>query len=453
MSLIQEYLSQNKGVVSAVGLEEFTDGEQKLDVHVSPEPSVDQVVGEVAEAEMEQSEIARDCDKVREGIVAMEQYSALLDRGIENGGLSPEAVVGMSVGIESYNRMLEGEDSEPMVPSLEEFGGSGSRLEGAKNLAKKILEWLKKAWAVTSRILKQLVNKFKDIAVRSQVAARKMAERAGELSKKASDLGGATLPDDKKTIKLSNATKLMVANTYKGDDFDNSDKIAKILCIQIPNDLTGFVKEVAQVAGNYKAGGGMPTVSFQRAFTGAFNENVTGDNRFSNKSAVKRTQVFPGNKAAYVTYPKNVDDVADLLSGQKLDILNVPGVTTEGGKDVEIKVRTPGELKSDAEKVGKTLKVILSNQNVLEYLANSYNELDKAGDKIQASLKEKDLDKEDETNLKALMSYVNAAQRMNGGVSGGLSYILQLLSAQLGVIEKQLAQYPSSKKDDDKTGE
>lgn len=443
MSLLKDYLEQNQGIVSAVSLEEFTDGEQKLDVHVSSEPSVDHVVGEVAKAELEQKEIARDCDKVNEGVAAMEQYAALLDRGIENGGLAPETIAGMSVGIEHYNRLLGGDDCEPMIPSLEAFGGSGSRAEGAKNLAKQIMEWLAKAWAVTSRILQQLANKFKEVIQRSGVATRKIAERAGELSKKATDIGSSTLPEDKKTLKVSNASKLMVANTFKGSDFETTTKIAQLLCVKIPSDLTGFVKEVSNKTSGYKPGGGTPKISFESAFTSAFNEGVQGDNRFSKDSAVKRTMVFPGNKAAYMIFPKNASDGAAFLAGQKLDILDVPGVKTEGGSDVEVSVRSPGELKSDAEKVGKIAKIILSNDNVINMLANSYKDLDAAGEKVKTSLKDKDLDKEDQDNLKMLMGYVNAAQRMNNGVTGGISYLIQLLNAQLGLIEKQLAQYPS----------
>tara|TARA_B100002019_G_C21274081_1_gene604145 strand:+ start:2126 stop:3487 length:1362 start_codon:yes stop_codon:yes gene_type:complete len=453
MSLIHSFVSQNTALVSSVGLEEFTDGEKKLDVYVSSEPSVDEVVGEVAKCHLEQTEIARDGEHVREGIAAMEQYAALLDRGIENGGLPTEAILGMSVGIEGYQRLLEGENAEPIIPSLEAFGGSGSKLEGAKDLAKKIWEWLKKAWDVSGRILKQLINKFKDMTVRSQVAIRKMATRAGELSAKASSLAasGATLSDDKKTLKVNNASKLMVANTFKGSDFDLTTDIVKALCVQIPVNLTDFVINVTKAVNGYKPGDdSLPDVDFGNAFSKAFSENVKGDSRFNDKKViVKRTFVFPGNQAAYVTYP-NAAEGDKMLSGQKLNILNVPGSKTENGSEQEITVRTPGELKTDAERIGKILKIALRNATVLDVLANRYKDLDEAGAKIKTNLKDKELDEGDRANLKELQGLVDAATAMNSGVSGGMSYVLNLINAQLSLVEKQLAQYGAKEEKEDK---
>lgn len=441
---LQNYLQANK---VTLGMEEFTDGETALDVHVSPEPSVDHVVAEVVEADFAQREIARDGDQLNEATAAMESYATFLDHSIENGGVTQQTVVALAMGMERYNDMIDA-DSE-LMPSMEEMGGTGSIKEGAKAWAAKIWEWLKKAYEVSSRILAQMVNKLKDLWSKSTFAAERMAKRAGELKQRADALGNATLSGDKKTLTVSSASKLMVGDKFEGTNAITTTTLIGRLGTTIPMGLATWIDAVASKTKGFKPGNNFNTsdLGMPSTLNSVFGNKADSDQRFGKGVDVRRTDAMPGNKAMYIAFPEAGDGEGVNLSGHRIEILAIPGAKNTDSH--ELTVATPKELAQMAQGLGRAAGLLKEGANKSTAFSTALESLDKSIAALVEQLKNKELSKDDRDELKKVLGVANSAKSVASGVGGGFSYCVSLIGAQLSLVERQLAQYGKPAKKDD----
>lgn len=146
-------------------------------------PEADEVEVEKAEAEVVSVEEAID-----EGIDVIQQVETIADiveRGNENGGLNQTGAELLTATLESlYDRVgIAKTHGEQFVPSLESFGGTGSRiragniaLEDMKEKAKKIWETIRKAISVLIEKLVAFYNWVFDLAKRYKSRVAKLNE-------------------------------------------------------------------------------------------------------------------------------------------------------------------------------------------------------------------------------------------------------------------------------------
>jgi len=100
------------------------------EVVVDNSDSLDEAVEEVAEAEVAVDEEQQKVDELEEAAAGLESIQNLLREAQQTGGLTKQAATMATIAVESYTARL-GLD-EPVMASLESFGGSSTRLAATK---------------------------------------------------------------------------------------------------------------------------------------------------------------------------------------------------------------------------------------------------------------------------------------------------------------------------------
>lgn len=436
---------------------EMTDGEQKLDVHVSPEPSVDQELAEMEESHLKQDEIQKDCEAMVEAQTAMEDYADLLAHGLENGGINGQAAAFMRLGMERFESMFGME--EQMTPSVEAFGGSASQQHSTQVSLESISETLKKSWEAIKRALVALVNAIRDVYAKATNAAGRLEKRANALRAKAKAAKGQTPKQDK--VSISGASKLYADGVWKGDDVS---QVAGFMTYGLGRYPESVIKYVDGVIGGINrlnpetvTGAAAANLALKSLDTimSDFNGKAapSSDKRFAGDTEVKHTQVLPGNMALYVSQPAVKGDelaaLRKLASTLRADMLAVPEAKV-GEKTHELAVATPDVLANRAGQIANAAGLIAKSKQNSDKIKATVDKLVKAGDELQARADKAELNEEQKKVVDATLRGLVAIQRLLGGtVNGIIAYGVRTLNAQLAVVERQLAAYKVESKGDD----
>jgi len=444
-TLLKNWLEQ-----SQVSLEDYemTDGEQKLDVHVASEPSVDQELAKMEESKLTQDEIQKDCEAMVEAQSAMEDYADLLSHALENGGLNDQAAAFMRLGMERYEAMFGLE--EPLTPSVEAFGGSASRQHSTQVSLESISETLKKSWEAIKRALTALINAVKDVYAKATNAAGRLEKRANALRAKAQQAKGKTPKEDK--ISISGAGKLYADGVWKGDDVSMVAGFMTYGLGKFPEIAIKYAQSVANTVGQIKP----ESVSKQTAATVLKMSDTmlsdfkgtaspSDDKRFPGDTEVKHSEILPGNMALYLSQPAvKGDEIAalkKLASNLRADMLAVPGAKA-GEKSHEITVATPDVLANRAGQIANAAGMIKKASTNGDKIKKVVDDLMKAGDALKEKADKAELNDEQKKTIDAILRGMVAIQRLLGGtINGIIAYGVRTLNAQLGVVERQLATY------------
>lgn len=454
---LSEWLASNDGL----GLEEYSDGEQALDVHVASEPSVDHDVNEMAEAEIEQDEIGKDLEELAESETALEDYCTLLEVGIENGGISAQSAAFMRVGLEHIERRLS-LDTE-LTPGIEAFGGSASQMRSTTVSVEAIKDVLERTWEATKRALEALVRAIRDFLAKATKGAGRLHKRAVDLRKKGRDLKGAP---NKSTVTLKSTNKVFANGDYHGNDTGPVMMLAEYGMRTYLERVRKYASDVASTLSsmdpaNIKEGYTKLTKLdgvFDR-FIGNTNVSPSSDKRFSDTAVVKRTDVLPGNVALYISHPdksKGGDPQTELrrmLKDLRVEVLSVPDAK-DAPKEYEVKVEGVNKINQRLDEISKAAKVVKDGEKDAAKAAAAIDELVKAGDAFKEKAKKAELDDESQRLVSAALRGVKAVQSLLGqSVNGMISYSIKTLNAQLKVAEMEMAAYggnPNALPDGDK---
>ncbi len=435
---------------------EMTDGEQKLDVHVSPEPSVDQELAELEESKIKQDEIQKDCEAMVEAQTAMEDYADLLTHGMENGGINGQAAAFMRLGMERFEAMF-GID-EPLTPSVEAFGGSASQQHSTQVSLESVSETLKKSWEAIKRALTALVNAIKDVYAKATNAADRLEKRATALRAKAQSAKGQQAKSDKITI--SGASRLYADGVWKGDDVATITGFLTYGLGRYPEAAIKYAQRVMETVRQIKP----DSITKESAatilkMTDTILQDFQGkaasssDKRFAGDTEVKHTEVLPGNMALYVAQPVVKGDelaaLRKLASTLRADMLAVPEAKA-GEKTHEITVATPDVLANRAGQIANAAGIITKSKQNSDKIRKVVDDLMKAGDDLRDRADKAELNEEQKKVVDATLRGLVAIQRLLGGtVNGIIAYGVRTLNAQLVVVERQLAAYKVEAKSDD----
>lgn len=151
------------------------------EVVVDNSDSLDEAVEEVAEAEVAVDEEQQKVDELEEAAAGLESIQNLLREAQQTGGLTKQAATMATIAVESYTSRLGLE--EPIMASLESFGGSSTRLAATKLSMEAIGEKLRTIWAAIIKFLINIKNKVWEFIKRLFVATERLKARGEKLAK------------------------------------------------------------------------------------------------------------------------------------------------------------------------------------------------------------------------------------------------------------------------------
>lgn len=449
---IRKFMAGNSEEALTFGMEDFTDGEQKLDVHVSPEASVDEVVGEMAEAEVKQREIARDCDTAMQAKTALEGYVDLMEKSLDTGGISGDVYEPIRMGLESYGESLGLEESENL-PARNDFGGSSSRQSATKAAIGKGSGMIKKAWEVLKRILNALANAIKDVMAKASFAARRLEKRCGELAAQTNRMTGSVLESGKEVIELKGTDKLFSDGRFMGADFKTMAGFARSVSGGLTDASIKYMSEVAsRIRGidpskeltDEQAAvslGLIDIVKQQAAMT------KVNDQRFPKDAEVFRAAVLPGSKALYMSAPQGNSKkqrVERLNTLFRLELMSIPNAKKPSDKE-QINVKSLQVLRAQLTEAAKIANMIAKSDSKVSAFENAVKQLKEAGDALQAKAEKAEMSSNTSQNVRILLNSVAAIQKSKSGISGGLAHTVTTVNAMVSLIERQMAQYSAAR--------
>ena len=223
--------------------------EDELSSEIVPENAeqqerVEELEAQVAQGEVVQSEgeVTEMADAIDDAVTAVEELSEvndILENSIEeNEGLTEDAAAVAEVAVESICNRLGYKPTKRIVPAMESFGATSSRLdatkyalESIKGTAIRVWEAIKKFFSDLWTKIKSLWNQLIDVAERYKVRAEKLQERIKEVKKsKAKVEDNEKISVDKYCTAFNVTTPTSLASgivTQLNYDKECVDKIAK----------------------------------------------------------------------------------------------------------------------------------------------------------------------------------------------------------------------------------
>ena len=146
--------------------------------------------GEVTEAEGEVEELVEAVEEAIDAVEEVEEIAEVAEGSVEAGdGLTEEAAEIAEVAVESICNRLGYKPAKRIIPAMESFGATSSRLdatkyalEGFKETVKKIWEGIKAFFNNLWESIKTLWKKLTDAAYRYKARAEKQAKKIKELT-------------------------------------------------------------------------------------------------------------------------------------------------------------------------------------------------------------------------------------------------------------------------------
>lgn len=413
---------------------------------------------EAEEAEETQDTIRDDVTHLVEGKVALERYQEILERGVDNGGVSRETAEVIALGMEQYGIAVgytDGDESD-VIPSLEAFGGSGSRAEATKKMMAAAVKKIKEFAVYIKNAIQAMLKSAKFLWAKVTVAGTALKERATKLAAQAAKLDASTLKNDSITIKGS---KLFADGKYKGKEFNEMSKHVTLITASIPKGIAAYISNhAATLEAAAKDANDIDTV-LTAWFNSGSNLALNGFTEAEADDKGRRYSVgplMPDNQQVHIAYPVKTasDDKASKLSlrsrmPKTAEISIQSAASAKKAPDShEIKVVTPSELASHAKRIAEMANEIMKAGNNQTTTENSINLLNKAVASLEKRAEavanlpfggEKN-DKE-LSNIQYLIGSADTTLALQTEVPKGSAYLIRILNAMLAVVERQMKEY------------
>lgn len=145
------------------------------DVIVDTTDSVENAIAEADDAEEAVDENIEQSEELEEAAEGLESIRDLMIEAQQRGGLSLQAARMANIAVESYAARIGIQSA--IMPSMESFGGSSTRLRATNLSVESIGDWIKKAWetlkAIVVKIATNIYNYFEKLFNASKALERR----------------------------------------------------------------------------------------------------------------------------------------------------------------------------------------------------------------------------------------------------------------------------------------
>lgn len=223
--------------------------EQVQDVEVTEMDT--ELAQDLEDAAEEQGEIQQLNDGVDSAVSDIETLGELegkMAESVESGeGLSQDAAEIAEIAIESIGRRL----GVPMnvMPAMESFGSSSSRVRATQIAMESVVDWVKKLWENIKKGLASLWQRIKDFFARITVNADKLLNQAKELKKTAQGRGGWKVKE--KEIKVGSST--IQALSIKGKYAKGNDETLESNHLAVTENISGVNDKLSALLKDFNA--------------------------------------------------------------------------------------------------------------------------------------------------------------------------------------------------------
>lgn len=400
---------------------------------------------EATEAEEEVTEAEEQVEELEDASEALESYIDAMEEAVQKGGLSRQAALFMSMGVESVCERV-GIETIP-VASLESFGGDTDRVQATTVSLEGLKETLQKIWAKIKEVIRKVrtavmgwwkkLTSWSPLLKKRAEALKKKAEKAsGEAKEKEIEVSGirnmytgtAGKVDIKKiTQVLGGATKEAVKDV-SGEVIPALDALAKAL-------------EAAAKLNAEQTISGKENVS--KLIVGSeYNQAVP---RFGQGAYGTVSEELPGGVVFYSIAHKD----GDKIKPQTIRAGLAPA--RSGGDKVEDKGKVPTLSLSDIKTVAQAVAMLAADAvKVADEQTKIQRAVDKviaAGDKVSINSGSFEGDKAEEATkaVRELVQVANNCSKSSAyGIETMISHNFKVARAALNYAAKSLKQYDSN---------
>lgn len=317
---------------------------------------------------VEDNEVLADqIDEATDVAESLDEYEEAMESIIAQGGLDRNGARLLSMGLESLQARVGVVLEKQAMPSLESFGGSGSRIEASKYALENIKETAGKVWdAIIAGIMKAIEaikNVWKymtDGNVRLKARAEKLLKAAETKNINSAKLTGDQFIKKESIIrKVSNSGNVPFDNSVKnfGEVFANAVKD------HIPSMITAFEK----INSNVIQGAKDPEVEELQFDPEVFKQSIE----------VKPGKIGAGNLVFFIQETPKAKGTEGIKQIGEMKI----GVGTYSEK-------VPNEIKTlEIEQIKTVLKTVLEVSANIDKMRGLEKQFTEAGNKVLIAAK------------------------------------------------------------------
>lgn len=199
---------------------------------------------ETAEINEEQNDIDNDSEtieKAMDDIVELEEVSDVMEDSVEKEeGLDEDAAEMAQIAVEAICERLGYKSRKPIIPALESFGGTDTRLNATKAALEEVSDVIRKAWEAVKNFFRNIWESIKNFLARLFDANTKLGIRVKNVEEALDEAvsSGFVVKEGKGNIKIDKFAKAFNAKT--------SGELSKGISVILGNHIAA-TKEAAKV--------------------------------------------------------------------------------------------------------------------------------------------------------------------------------------------------------------
>lgn len=409
-----------------------------------------EVVNDVANLQTEVQEENEAAEALESHFNHLCRVQSALEDFSEEGGMSRDAARMTALSLESIERDLG--ISKPVIPSLENFGGSASRertttlsIESVGDVASKVWEAIKRAFAQVIKLIQDVFKKVTFAARRLKGAALKTAQAAR----------GAKNGSTDQKISIGGQKNLFINGEYQAKGWEaistTSERISKTypsLVASLIDQVSSTIDNPSQGQENTKKAIG----SFMKGISSVFTKKLK---ETSNGPSEMATESLPGNKALVFSADskittsvsgKDADIIEKFSTSVKLNLEDLPDAKA-APESYDASVPSASEIVSNMNAISKTTDSLSNGESafskVRKSMDASLSKLKNIKFKRPGGSKgdsEGTAEKGESTMISDQGKTLAAARKLVGtGVTGYYSHSLSVLNAYVALGNRQVA--------------
>ena len=316
-------------------------------VVVDGSDSAEEAVSDANAAEAEADSTADQKDELAEAAAGLESIYEMMAAAQQNGGLTRQNAHLATIAVESYTARCG--ETEPVMASLENFGGDSTRLRATSISLESIGETIQKYWKVVWAFVVKLKDQIWNFIKRLFSASERLAQRGARLAKLQLS-GAANTPK----IELKGYAKKIAVGTKVVLD----PKRGMVDCMMLVNGVTGVAPDFEQKA----------AAMYNHVHNVAAGKAKAGDDDFAVEFALPKGFKMEGDKMVSAVMPGNFKFEAQqlVLRGGKIKLWNrVTKVKQEANisEEAKIDVMSPDQIKETGDCAVELMKQVTAARN------------------------------------------------------------------------------------------
>lgn len=363
-----------KGLVLAM------EGDDNVDAPVADMEEVmegsEEAMDEVSDGEETVAELEDAADSAEADAETLDRIKDTMEKSVEDGeGLSEDAAAIAEVAVEAICDRL-GISNKRIVPSLESFGSTGSRVTATKIAVEGIKETIARVWEAIRAAIVSVWNKIKDFLSNLSKNSKKILGHLEALKERAGGIDGGFVPEEKELKKASLARGFSIKKKANAQTALTVISNSSIL-LKSAGDITGNIsKTAAALAGIVKQNS--EDLSKVHEANASFAKSVSGSLSSLEKVATQQGVVKADKKSSTTYYGP--------LAGTK--VIAVTEEVTDDTTRVNIAFETYPKIEAEVIKAmtkSETISVLDKAITLLDELT-SYEKTSKSIDEVNKTL-------------------------------------------------------------------